>query len=890
MKWGDLLLRARAIVWRGRAEQELDEELRSHLEFQARKHIAAGLNAEEARRRARVEFGVPELVKEKCRDERGVNMLDCFVQDLRYAVRGIRRDPMLSAAALLTLAVCIGANTTVFSLVNSIMRKPLPFPEPQRIYWIGERMGRDQSDGGIGADYYSLNDQNKVFTAIGAYDTTTVNWMGSEKAEQLDAAQVTPSFFKTLATEPLMGRYLMHGEEGTKAPSVAVVSYSFWRNRMGSDHKAVGRTIRLDGLPNTVVGIMPQGFDYPHGTQIWKPLKMDEASQRPRTVKRPMWLVRMIARLKPGIGRPQLDAEMARLTSTIRREYPKEFESAGFLERMAIAAIPLQRRMTGDLRPALLVLSGTVGLVLLIACANLANLLLARATARQRELAVRMALGSGRARIVRQVLTESIALALPGGAAGVAIAFLAVAALNAWKPTMLQSYPPIALDIPVLAFTAGLTLATGAIFGLAPAFTAAGISIQDALKSGGHMQSGGRRTTGLRHTLAIAELGVSLVLLIGAGLLARSFMKLAHTELGFTPQNLLTLRVNLAGSRYATGESQVRFYDGALERFKMLPMVREAAVSTDLPMSGEGSYSDVAFNVFGRIPLPIAQRPRAEITVVGRDFFRTLGVPLHGGRIFNADDTTKSAGNIVVNEAFAKNVFPGENPIGKQIYINEADRFRWTIIGTVGNIAGRELGGRPEHLIYRCLCQAVSPFHSRMSFLVRTAAAPQSAIRTVEAQLFAVDRSVPVFDVKTMEQRLTDSLAPARFHLLLIGVFAAIAMVLAAVGVYGVMSYLVALRTREIGIRLALGASFEDVLGLVLKESVALAVLAILAGIGSAWGLTRYLKSMLYGVAPLDGWTFATMPVLLAAIALSASLVPALKALRIDPTIALREE
>jgi putative ABC transport system permease protein len=818
-----------------------------------------------------------------------VNMLESF----RYAIRGLRRDPALMLAATLTLAICIGANTTVFSLVNSILLRPLPYPGSERIYWLGERIGTEQMEVGIAADYYSLREENRVFEDVAAYETLTVNWTGIEKPEQVDAAQVTPSFFRVMGTQPLMGRYLAPEEQGVQAPSVVILSYAFWRSRMGSDPSVVGKTITLDRMPNTIIGVMPQGFDYPKGmtTPIWRPLPVDEAKQRPRSVRTPLRLVDIVARLKPNIGEVQLATEMDRLAHTIRAEYPKEFAAAGYLDRMTILATPLHRRIAGDLRPALLVLSGAVGLVLLIACANLANLLLARAAARQRELAVRMALGSGRGRIVRQLLTESLALALPGGLGGAATAYLAVHGLNAWKPLVLQNYPALSMDVVTLAFTCGLTLMTGLVFGMAPAVAAAGISIQEALKSGGHTQSGGQGSSRLRQLLVVAELAVALVLLIGAGLLTRSFLKLSQTDLGFPPENLLTLSVNLVGERYAKAEGQARFYDDVLEGMKRLPMVRRAAVSTDVPLSGDRPFAgNPALQVYGRPRVPNSRRPQADLSVVSRSFFQTLGIPLRSGRIFDSRDTSHSTDAVVVNEALARKIFPGENAIGQRIFFGQDDTSPWTIVGIVGNIRGSELGAEPWPMVYRCECFGSNSFLTRMAFIVRTSGDPHAARRAIEAEVYAEDRNQPVFDVKTMEERLADSLAAQRFHLLLIGIFAAIAMVLAAVGVYGVMSYVVTRRTREIGIRMAMGAQPRQVLRLVLGESLALAAAAVLAGLSGAWALTRYLHSMLYGVTALDNATCAVMAVALAAIAITASFVPARRASRIDPMTALREE
>jgi putative ABC transport system permease protein len=811
-----------------------------------------------------------------------------MIENLRRAVRGLRRDPILWLTATLTLALCIGANTTVFSLVNSILLRPLAFPDSGRIYWVSERMGKTQAEIGTGADYYSLREARHVFAEVGAFDTLTLNWSGREKPEQLDAAQVTRSFFSVLGTSPMMGRYLAAEEEGRKAPAVVVVSYPFWRGRLGGNPHVVGETLILDGLTHTIVGVMPQGFDYPRGTQIWRPLPMDESGQRPRSAMRPMRLVNMLARLKSPLSDEQLQAQMPQVTASIRAEYPGDFEKAGFLDGMRILATPLQRRITGDLRPALMVLSGAVLLVLLIACANLANLLLARAAAREREMAVRMALGSGKARVVRQMLQESLLLSVPGGLAGIALALGAIELLNAWQPLVLSRYPPVVMDLRTLAFTVALTLITGLVFGIAPALGVSGVKIQEALKSAGSGHGGSRGRARLRRSLVVVELGVSLVLLIAAGLLGKSFLNLARTELGFPAGKLLTLRVNLTGPEYATGKAQQRYYAQALERVRQLPMVRSAAVSTDLPLTGDRPFQTNSFQVAGRVPLPMAQRPQSSLTIASLDFFRTMGIPLRSGRLIQAAE--QEPGNVVVNEAFARKIFPGEDPLGQRIVFGRNDANRWTIVGVVGSTRGSDLGEEPEPRMYRAIGQSEDRFLSLMRLSVRTTGDPLAVQRAVEGQLYAVDRSQPVFDVKTMEQRVADTLAPERFQLLLIGTFAAMAVILAALGVYGVMAYLVTRRTREIGIRMAIGARPEQVRGQILRESLALAATAVAAGVAGAWGLTRYLGAMLYGVTAVDGVTFSAAALLLVAVAMAASLLPARKASRVDPVVALREE
>lgn len=793
---------------------------------------------------------------------------------------------MKNFAATITLALCIGANTAVFSIVNTILIRPLPYPDSDRIYWVDEHFGPARN-ASVAPDYYSLREENRVFEEVAAYDPLTQNWSSGDKPEQLDAAQVSASFFRVMGARPMLGRYLSQEEEGSKAPPVAVVSYAFWRNRLGSDPAAIGKTITLDRLSNTIIGVMPQGFDYPKGTQIWRPWPSDESSQRVRSASRPIRIENIVARRKPQVTDRELATEMSRLTEAIRAEYPPEFHSGDFLQGMQLTAEPLQRLLTGDLRPALAVLSGAVGLVLLIACVNLANLMLARAATRQRELAVRLALGSTRLRIAGQMFRESLILALPGGLAGIAMAWLAVALLNAAKPAVLVRYPAIALDLRVLLFTFALTLLTGLIFGVAPAFVAARTNILETLKSSGTAHTAGPSSARMRRVLVVAELGVSLMLLIGAGLFARSFVRLAKTETGFPTDHLLTMRVRLAGAPYATGEKQARFYDEVMERLEQLPMVRSAAATYRIPM-GAQFPSGARFQVAGRTPLPLAQQPDADTNLVSRDFFRTLGIPLKSGRLFDSQDRPGSPDTIVVNEAFARKIFPGEDPASQTLVMTGRQVQHWTIAGVVGDIRGQELGADPGPLMYRCTCQGGST--PLMGLVVRTSGDPAVAIAAVEGQVYAVDRDQPVFDVKTMDQRLDESLSPQRFQLALIGTFAALAMVMAAAGVYGVMSYLVTRRTREMGIRMALGARPRDVARLVVGESLELAVMAIGAGLIGAAALMKYVQSVLYRTPAVDLFTFAGTSALLLAIVFMAAWGPAVRAARVEPVRALKEE
>jgi putative ABC transport system permease protein len=539
--------------------------------------------------------------------------------------------------------------------------------------------------------------------------------------------------------------------------------------------------------------------------------------------------------------------------------------------------------ITGDLRPALLMLSGAVGLVLLIACVNLANLLLARASTRPREMAVRLALGSSRSRVLQQTLTESVVWAFPGGLAGVALTWLAVNALNASKPSVLAPYPPIVVDLRVLLFSLALTLATGMVFGMAPALAAAGTRIQDALKSAGYSQSRGPTASRFRRLLVVAELSVSLVLLIGAGLLARSFLNLAHVRLGFDADRLLTFRIRLSPGKYTTPQDQTQYFKDVLDRVTRVPSVRSAALASNIPLSND-FYGGFTFQVEGRAKVPLADYPDSNSVFVSQEFFHTMGIPLRSGRLFDSDP--RAADQIVVNEAFARKFFPGEDPVGRTLDIGARQDLHWTVIGIVGDIRAVTLGTEPSPLAYRFAANTGRD----MGVIVETPADPRTAISAVEQQVHAVDPDQPMVDVKTMQQRVEAALSPERFSLILIGTFAAIAVVLAAAGVYGVMSYLVARRTREIGIRIAMGASPSAVVRLILGESLALSLAAIAVGLAGAWWLTAYVESLLYGVVPLDAATFAITSAILALIVTASSLAPAYRASRVDPIHALQEE
>ena len=815
-------------------------------------------------------------------------------RDVPHVVYSLRRDPLLLLSASLTLAVSIGANTMLFSVANSILIRPLPYPGSERIDWISELSGPGHQDIGAAPDYYRLRESNRVFEEVAALNPVTTNWTGVERPEQLDTAMVTPSFFRVMGMQPAMGRYLAPGEEGSHASNVVVLSHAFWQSRLGSNPNIVGTTMSLDRLPRTVVGVMPQGFDFPRGTQVWMPSQLDESSQRILTPSQPIFTVSIVARRKTGVSPQAVQTDLNRLAEMLRREY--HVFPTKFRWDLTISASPLQQHLTGQIRPALLVLSGAAGLVLLIACVNLANLLLARATTRQRELAVRLALGASPNRIFRQVLKEGLLLALPGALAGIGLASVAIHLLNSLGTGMLRRYPPISMDVRVLGFTFSLTLAATLLFGTAPALSAATTRIYESLKSGQLTHSGAPSASRLRKILLVAELAVSMVLLIGAGLLTRTFLNLTHADLGFRTDHLLTFRVNPIGP---LDHDYSAFYTSVLDHLQQIPMVRSAALLTDIPLGEDDFYMSGRIRVAGRALVPFSERPIINNTVVSPSFFHTMEMPLRSGRVFDLHDSFRlapqtnygaaSAAPVMVNQAFVRKLFPGEDPLGRQIVFGpDHNSVTWTIIGVVGDIRGGALGANPPAMIYRCSCDGSRVF--RAGFVVRTSADPETVIRAAEDQVHSVDRDQPLFDIKTMDQRRVAALAPERFQLGVIGGLAAIAILLVSAGVYGVTSYLVTRRTREIGIRVAMGARSADVLRMVLGDAVILVFFAIATGMAGAALLTRYIRSMLYEVTELDASTFCISVVLLVTIVLVASFAPARYASHVDPIRALREE
>jgi putative ABC transport system permease protein len=736
----------------------------------------------------------------------------------------------------------------------------------------------------LAPDYFTMRENVPAapyIAEMAAYDMdgTGVNWAGPDHPERLTSGRVSASFFPTLQVQPLYGRTFLPEEDRPGADHVVILSYRLWQSKFAGDPAILGRMIRLDREPAQVIGIMPRWFDFPKGSELWQPLALNEAEQRQR---KSMHGVEIVARASPRVTAAQVGAEIERLSRMVKNEYPYQYAGTGFVEGLRIYARPFQEQLTGRVRPALLVFTGAVALMLLIVCFNVANLMLARATARRREIAVRVALGASRRRIVSQLLTESLLISLLGGGFGLALAVLAVRTLNVSRQAAIAGLPEVSIDSATAVFTFVATVLTGLVFGIAPALVSRGFGVSEALQNESRSASGGVTLRRVRQALVVAQLGLSLTLLIGAGLLAKSFLELRSTNPGFRTGNVLTARMTLTGPGYSTPDRQREFIESVLERVRQLPGVDAAAVVGGMPIGNAGNYG--TFSIEGRPPVPRGQEARMGTINVSPDYFQVLGVPLLQGRLLTAGDESSEARVVVANEAFVRQFFPGENPLGQRVSGNPAEEPVWEeIVGVVGNIHQGGLDRDVVPTVYRSSLQGGA-------LLIHSASDPTSLIPAIEKLVASVDRDQPIYDVRTMQKRLDDSLGSRQFNAVLIGCFAFIAAVLASIGVYGVMSYLVTLRTSEIGIRLALGAQPAQVLGLILREGLLLGALGSVLGIAGAFGLSRFLATLLYGVSTRDASTYSIFTVMLLGVVFAASALPGRRAARVDPVTALRHD
>ncbi|HEX7117855.1 MAG TPA: ABC transporter permease [Longimicrobiales bacterium] len=804
--------------------------------------------------------------------------METLLQDVRFAFRTLVKSPGFAAAAVLTLALGTGANTAIFSFVDTMLLRPLPFEEPDRLVmvWQDEReRGSIPKEWTSPPNFVDWRAQNATFDAMAAFTGAAFTLTGDEQAERISGAQVAAGFFDVLRVRPLLGRTFTAGDEAPGAPRVAVLSYGLWQRRFDGDPGVVGNTVRLGGEPYTVIGVLPSGFEFPYLTQaeLWAPLQDIENLCGRRCI-----FLRVVGRLADGVTPERAQADLNTVMARLAEAYPQANRG------IRVALTTLHEEVAGPVRPALLALLGAVGFLLLIGCANVANLLLARAARRETEIAVRGALGAGKGRLARQLLTESLLLAAFGGIAGVLLGTWGIDGLVALVPPGTPRVDEVGLDVRVLGFAALVSLATGAIFGLAPVLHVMRGSTVGALRDGRRGAAGGsRRQRRVRDVLAVGELALSLVMLVGAGLMLRSFVEMRRVDPGFRTDHVLTARLSVPGARYAAAADVTGFYDRLLGRLAAAPGVRSAAANSTLPLTG--SLNDTGFLLEGQPePPPGESRPVALIQAVTPDYFDALGIPLRRGRTFDATDRRDAPPVVIVDETLAGRYFPDENPIGRRIDVNGEVR---EIVGVVGAVLHTGIRGEVRPTIYAPHTQ----FTTRaMSIVLHTATDPLQLAGVLRAELRALDPTLATSEVTTMARLAAESVADARMYAILFAVFAAVALLLAAIGVYGVIAYSVAQRTAELGLRMALGADRATLLGMVVGHGLTIAALGAGIGLAGAFGLTRLIAGLLFGVRPTDPATFVGVTAVLGGVAMIASYLPARRATEVDPMVALRTE
>jgi putative ABC transport system permease protein len=809
--------------------------------------------------------------------------MDALLRDIRYTLRMCVRTPGFTAVAVLALALGIGANTAIFTIVNAVLLEPLPFRDPSRLVVLWETTSRRPGRPNVlgPANFARWQDRATAFETMAPIYDYRVNLTGSGEPEELIAQNVTADFFPTLGVTPIAGRAFAPDEGAEGRDALVILSYGLWQRRFAGDPLVVGRTIYLDGRPITVIGVMPadmrlfvrRGSLSGKAPDLWRPFAFGEQHRQARGR-----YMSAIARLKPGVGVEEAQAQLSTIASALQVERPQFNTGWGAL------VLPMHRELSGDIRPALLVLSGAVGFVLLIACANVANLLLARGATRQREIAIRTALGAARHRVIRQLLTESLVLCVLGGALGLLVAQWSLDVLLAISPVDLADLGEVHLSLPVLAFTAVVSIATAIVCGLAPAFEGSRADMQEALKDGARQVGAGVRHRRIRQAFVVAEVALAVVLLVGAGLMLKSFGTLSRVNPGFDGQRVLTARLTVPLARYSTDERRIAFFSALVSRLATIPGVESAGAISFLPLAGSGAAT--GFTIVGQPPPAPGQEPVADVRVADNGYFDSLRISVVTGRLFTEREMHEKSNVVVVNEALAKRYFPNGDAIGKSLVINmTAPNVPTEIIGIVGDVKYADFATEVRPMTYWPHPQLA---YGAMTLTLRTASDPSAFAPLIEREVRALDKDQPISDVRTMDQWVARTLSQARFSSTLLTTFAALALVLAAIGIYGVMSYAVSQRTSEIGIRLALGAESRDILAMIVGNAVRLAAAGLTIGVVLALALSRTLSSLLYETAGTDPLTFAAVVGVLGAVALAASYFPARRAARIPPVEALR--
>lgn len=869
----------------------MDEELRSHFENQVEKNLKTGMTRGEALRRARLDFGGHEQLKEECRDARGVNVIETLLQDVRYALRMLRNSPGFAAVSILTLALGIGANTAIFSAIDSVLLRPLPYKDPAGLVMVWENNSQHPNPHNTVSppDFLDWQSRNSVFAEMAAIFDQHANLTGNGLPQEVVLQDVSANFFSVLGVNPVLGPGFT-AENGQKGhDDVVILSYGFWKERFAGDAGIIGKTILLNGHPLRVEGVTPQNFTWfiKDGSftgakpQMWSPFVFPPSFSDRKDIGR---FLSVVARLKPGVTVAQAQSQMNAMAARIAEEYPD------FNGYWGANVVSVRDQISGELRPALLILFGAVAFVLLIACANVSSLLLARASAREREIAVRTAMGASPWRIASQLLTESVVLALIGGAIGVALAIWGTNLLLAASPKNLLDLHSIPVDWRILFFVAGATLIAGLLFGFLPSYICAHSGISETLKEGGRGSSAGKQKRFARSAFVVAQICLALVLLAGSGLLIRSFIRLVGVDPGFDASHLLTFKVSLPSSKYGTDPARLAFFRQLVAKISRLPGVRSASMDSFPPFTGLGSATGV--HVLSQPQRSLMDLPVADVRVVGPDYFPTMQIPLHTGRLFDARELAEERHVVIINQAFADQYLKGVNPLGQKavIYMKSLEESQNTpseIIGVVGDVRQMGLDTPAKPTVYWPHPELVM---SAMTILVRTEKNPLTLVSAVRTELRQLDPEQPMAAIATMDQLLSGSLSRSRFTMLVLGVFAGLALVLACVGIHGVIAYSVTQRTQEFGIRIALGASRRDVLRLVLSQGTRLTLIGIGLGIVAALAVTRLLASLLFGISSTDPLTFTAVALLLALVALAACYIPARRATQVDPIVALRYE
>lgn len=886
-RWLDLVyMRLRSLLRRNRLEQELDRELQFHLEQQIAENLALGMPPAEARHAARRKLGGTAQIQEECRDMRRTDYLENLWRDVRYALRALRKSPGFAVVIVLTLALAIGANSAIFSVIDGVLLKPLPYPEPDRIVRIFFHSRAYAKFPLNPFDFRDFRARNRSFDCLAGFTRADLQLSGAGQPERFTGFNVTAGFFRVLGLRPARGREFTTNDELPGNGRVAILSDRIWRSRFAADPHIIGRKIMLDAQPFAVVGVMPPGAGHPgneyHGVahgetvDVWSPFTFQG-----NPAQRGSHYLEVIGRVKKGITPAQVHGEMDALLAQLAREHPDN--DTGW----QVLVIPLYQEIVGSSQRLLLVLLGAVALVLLIACANAANLLLARATARQREIAVRSALGAGRSRLVRQMLAESLLIALLGGGLGAAMAAGGVRVLVALLPAGFPRAGAIHVNAAVFAFTLLIALATGILFGLAPALQAARTDLQQSLRDAGRSSTAGRHTR-LRSALVVAEVSLACVLLIGAGLMLRSFVNLLRTDPGFRPEHVLTASVSLPDAQYKPQQAP-HFFERLVENLRTVAGIRAAAAGTDLPWTG---YDDNigGFTIEGKKP-PAHDEFHARYHVASADYFRALGIPLLRGRFFHAGDTMNAPLALIINQSMARRYWPGEDALGKRITFDDKPQEKdWMrVVGIVGDVKDQPNSKSAEMALWWPMLQTPVSVQD-MSVVVRGSSDPALLVNDLRQAVRDLDPGLAVANVRLMDQIADASISTPRFALFLVGLFAALALTLAAIGMYGVISYSVNQRVHEFGLRMALGAKPWDVVRLVLGQGVRLALLGVAVGIVCALALGRVLRSLLYEVSAVDPLTFTWVSLVAIAITALACYLPARRATAADPMAALRSE